>query len=192
MSESPTTQELVMACRQGDQKAFLIIYDRYCRMVAARVIRMMGRRTDVEDVVQEVFTQLFRSLDRFDIDELFEPWVYRITRNVVISHRRKMSRTVDTTSVQSYEWLDARDDVWAKMNARDQLRVLYDALERFSEEEREAFLLHCVEGLTLRQVQEQTGVSENTVSTRVQRVRKKLFCVLSSERLKPTGSGDVG
>lgn len=192
MEHDPPTVDLVKRAQQGDQRAFLALYERYARLVATRVLRLLGRRDELDDLVQEVFTQLYRSLERFDTEQLFEPWLYRITRNVVVNYRRKMSRTVDTQEVPSMQALGGSDEAWSRIKARDRLRLLYDALERFSEEEREAFLLHCVEGLTQKEVGEQTGTSENTVSTRVQRVRRKLFSILMDSQFpkKTAGGGE--
>ncbi len=187
MAHHPPTLELILRAKEGDQHAFLALYERYARLVAARVVRLTGRRDELDDIVQEVFTQLFRSLDRFDDDQLFEPWLYRVTRNVVVSHRRKQSRAVAITEVEDFHNLETDQEAWAQIKARARLRLLYAALERFSEEEQEAFLLHCVEGLTLREVGEQTGTSENTVSTRVGRVRRKLFALMDGGRKKMSG-----
>ena len=172
------------AAATGDVEAFRKLYDRYFDYVSRQVGRVMGPGGELEDVVQEVFVQVFRSLDSYRHESAFSTWLYRLTYNVTISHLRKKPRTVELA-----DWRPLREpaSAWSKLEARDMCRVLYAALEQVSTDHREAFLLYEVEGMKLREIAELTGDSINTVAARVRRTRERMQTVLE----QATTSGEV-
>lgn len=165
----------IEAAAQGDVAAFRLLYDQHFDFVTRQVTRVMGPGGELEDVVQEVFVQVFRSLQNYRHESKFTTWLYRVAYNVTISHIRRTPRTVELA-----DWRALREPIstWNALEARDMCRVLYSALEQVSEEQREAFLLFEVEGLKLREISEFTGESINTVAARVRRTRERLQAVL--------------
>lgn len=168
---------LIEAASSGDRLAFRKLYDHYCDFVVRNVARLIGQSSELEDVVQDVFVQVHRSLDSFRFDCAFTTWLYRVTRNVTISHIRKRPSTVE---LKDWRALRADNQQWSKLEARDMLRVLNAALENVSVEYREAFLLHEIDGMKLREIAELTGESINTIAARVRRTREKLQSTLEA------------
>ncbi len=168
---------LVERAAAGDMQAFRVLYDRHFDFVARQVGRIMGPGSSNEDVVQEVFVAMYKSLSRFRGDSKLSTWLYRLAYNVTVSHLRKRPNTVELAA-----WRPLRDDhsAWERLEARDMLRTLYAALDNVSPEYREAFLLHEVEGMKLREVSELTGESINTIAARVRRTRERLREVLEA------------
>lgn len=162
---------LIEAAAAGDRVAFRRLYDHYFDYVLRNVVRLIGQSSDLEDVVQDVFIQVHRSIGSFRFDCAFTTWLYRVTRNVTISHIRKRPSTVE---LKDWRNLRADNTAWGKLEARDMLRVLNAALESVSVEYREAFLLHEIDGLKLREIADLTGESINTIAARVRRTREKL------------------
>src|SRR6476646_9539512 len=80
--------QLVAKAAAGDTAAFRALYLRHRGDVARLVYRMLGARSDLDDVVQEVFFQVFRSLKDFRGQSKFSTWLHRVTVNVVLMHRR--------------------------------------------------------------------------------------------------------
>ena len=173
----------IAATLDGDVAAFRKLYDRYFDYVARQVGRMMGLQSEREDVVQDVFVAVYRSLDSYRGDSAFSTWLYRLTYNVTVTHLRKRPRTVELAA-----WRPLRDSqsAWNQLEARDMIRVLYAALDSIPLEQREAFLLHEVEGMKLREVAELTGTSINTVAARVRRTREKMQEVLEQASSEET------
>lgn len=165
----------IAASLNGDVAAFRRLYDRYFDYVARQVGRIMGIHSEREDVVQEVFVAVYRSLDNYRGDSAFSTWLYRVTYNVTVSHLRKRPRTVELAA-----WRPLRESqsAWNQLEARDMIRVLYAALDTVPHEQREAFLLHEVEGMKLREIADLTGDSINTIAARVRRTREKMQEVL--------------
>ncbi|MFU8804057.1 MAG: RNA polymerase sigma factor [Bradymonadaceae bacterium] len=172
-----TESQWILRAARGDVASFRRLYDRYVDYVTHNVGRLMGPGSDLEDVVQEVFVQVYRSLDGFRHESAFSTWLYRIARNVAIDHLRKRSKTVE---LADWRPLRCSTELWAKLEAREQVRALYAAMQKFSIENREAFILHELEGMKLREIEELTGESINTIAARVRRTREQLRVILEA------------
>lgn len=173
--EQAAERQWLEAAVSGDATAFRWIYDRHFDRVSRQVGRMLGPSADLEDVVQDVFIQVFRSISNYRFESKFTTWLYRLTYNVTVSHLRKTPKTVELAA-----WRPLKEDgaQWARLEARDLVRVLFAALEQVPDAHREAFLLHEVDGYKLREISELTGDSINTVSARIRRTREKLQAIL--------------
>lgn len=169
---------LIEAASAGDMSAFRALYDLHLNYVTRSLARLLGHSPELEDVVQEVFIQVYRSLGQYRGECAFTTWLYRVARNVGIDHLRK--RRVTTVELDAWRPLTADSDTWAQLEARDLCRALYAALDAMSVEHREVFMLHEVEGMKLREIAELTNESINTVAARVRRTREKLQSVLES------------
>jgi RNA polymerase sigma-70 factor, ECF subfamily len=172
-----TESQWIIRAAKGDMVSFRRLYDRHVDYVTCQVARLMGPGYELEDIVQEIFVQVFRSLATFRHECAFTTWLYRLARNVAIDHLRKRSKTV---SLADWRPLKCSSQQWAKLEARDQIRVLYAAMQKFSLENREAFILHEIEGLKLREIEELTGESINTIAARVRRTREQLRGILEA------------
>lgn len=168
----PNDAELIERSTAGDMEAFRALYDRYLDQVTRTVGRYLGPRPEVEDVVQEAFVELYDSLADVSDPDAFGGWVYRIARNVAISHVRKRRKKVDLSKLQT---LRAPTDQWEKLAAREKVRALYAAMDCLSDKHRQAVVMYEIEGNTLREIAEETDTSINTIASRVRRGRKKLM-----------------
>src|SRR5262249_55339880 len=81
-------EDLIARAVTGDTTAFRALYTRHRSDVGRLVYRMIGAQSDLDDVVQEVFFQVFRSLKDFRGQSKFSTWLHRVTVNVVLMHRR--------------------------------------------------------------------------------------------------------
>ncbi len=187
---TPSDGVLIAKTVKGDARAFRALYDRHVQMIRTRTRRLMGNGPAVDDVVQEIFIQLHRSLPRFKAGEPFAPWAMRITRNVTYSHLRRRPRAIHLAALQEF---GASRSAWGQVSARQRMTILYAALDRVSDEAREVFILHTIEGLTLAEIANLTDTSINTVAARVRRTRALLKKVLeradqTSARLERSGA----
>lgn len=169
----------VETAQDGDMEAFRRLYEKFLPYVRRHVGRLMGPGAEVDDVVQEIFVEVYDSLSDFEFRSKFKTWLYRVTRNVAISQMRGTKETVDLGDLQPLR-ADAR--TLSKIEARDQVRALYTVLEQCKPESREAFILHEVEEMKLREIAEWTDTSINTIASRVRRTREKLRTFLERKR----------
>ena len=164
--------DIIEAAAAGDMDAFRQLYDRYLDQVTRTVARYLGPGPELEDVVQEVFLELHDSLDNVSDHDGFEGWVYRVARNVAISHGRKRRHSVDFVQLQT---LRAPINQWTKLTAREKIRALYAAMDCLSDKKREAVIMYEIEGNTLQEIADETDTSINTIASRVRRGRQKLM-----------------
>lgn len=164
--------DLIRAASEGDMAAFRALYDRYLDQVTRTVGRYLGPCPEVEDVVQEAFVELHRSLENVSDYDAFGGWVYRVARNVAISHVRKRPESVDFVTLKT---LRAPTDQWNKLEAREKVRALYAAMDCLSDKKREAIVMYELEDNTLQEIADETDTSINTIASRVRRGRKQLL-----------------
>lgn len=175
--DSETVDAWVRRSCDGDMQAFRRLYDEFLPYVRRNVKRLLGPSPEVDDVIQEVFVNVHQSLASFNHDSTFQTWLYRVTRNITISHLRSHRKTVDLADLQP---LRANARTFSKLEARDQLKTLYAVLDQVSPESREAFVLYEVEEMKLREIAELTDTSINTISARVRRTRERLRTFLEA------------
>ncbi len=174
--------DLVQRCQAGDTLAFRELFRGHREDVARLVKRMLGPTDELEDVVQEVFCQVYRSLRDFRGQARFSTWLYRVTVNVVLMHRRAArSRPVLVTGTDGLS-LPAADVLPDEQAARRSCVAAFRRLlDRLSEKKRTVFILHELEGLPPSEVAAIVGAPVLTVRTRLFYARRELAALLEAE-----------
>lgn len=167
----------------GDAAAFKEVFVRHRADVARLVYRMLSGPSDLEDVVQEVFVQVFRSLKDFRGQSKFSTWLHRVTVNVVLMHRRSArSRPVLTEEAPSDVVADERQALPDEDAERcERMRAFQRLLARLAEKKRVVFVLHELEGLAPTEIAEIVGAPVLTVRTRLFYARRELEAMLGDE-----------
>lgn len=167
----------------GDAAAFREIFLRHRADVARLVYRMLAAPSDLEDVVQEVFVQVFRSLKDFRGQSKFSTWLHRVTVNVVLMHRRSArSRPVLTEEAPSDVTADERQRLPDEEAERcERMRAFERLLARLADKKRVVFVLHELEGLAPAEISEIVGAPVLTVRTRLFYARRELEAMLVEE-----------
>ena len=175
-------EDLVQRCKEGERAAFVALFRKHRLDVARLIHRMLGPSIDVEDLVQEVFLQVHRSVGAFRGTSRFSTWLYRVTVNVVLMHRRaQRSRPSFSQETEAPPAPDGRplpDDLVAR-DAR--VRAFYRVLDRLSEKKRTVFLLHEIEGMLPAEIAKLVGAPVLTVRTRLFYARREVLDLLSDE-----------
>lgn len=176
-------EELVARCQEGDTVAFRELFRLHRSDVARLVQRMLsGRTSDVEDVVQEVFLQVHRSIKDFRGQARFSTWLYRVTVNVVLMHRRAAkSRPVLVEQPEGHMPEDHDPLPDEQVARRTRVAAFGRLLERISEKKRTVFILHELEGMPAAEIAEVVGAPVLTVRTRLFYARKELADMLREE-----------
>lgn len=174
--------DLVERCRSGDAAAFRELFRQHRNDVARLVHRMLGPSSDVEDVIQEVFLQVHRSVRDFRGQARFSTWLYRVTVNVVLMHRRAArSRPVFSEVPEGFSIPDARSLPDDQVARRARMRAFERLLERLSDKKRTVFILHEIEGMAPADIAEIVGAPVLTVRTRLFYARRELAEMLREE-----------
>jgi RNA polymerase sigma-70 factor (ECF subfamily) len=175
-------EELVRRCQGGDDEAFRELFRQHRGDVSRLVQRLLGFRSDVDDVVQEVFLQVHRSLKDFRFGSRFSTWLYRVTVNVVLMQRRaarSRPQLVDTPSGLHLEDGALSPEEQTLRNRR--VEAFYRLLDRLSEKKRTAYILHEIEGLSPAEIALAVKAPVLTVRTRLFYARRELAGMLADE-----------
>ncbi len=187
--------ELVRRARSGDDTAFNQLVQAYRKRILGTIARLIGRPEDVEDVGQEVFLRLYFSLDQLRSEEVFEPWLYRLTVNAAYDYLRKQRRRTESRMADLSEQQVLLADAAAGSRESDENRrqtLLRDMVQALlagvSEEDQILLTLKEVEGLSLKELEKVYGVNENALKVRLFRARQR---VLKAYRRSMVAEGEA-
>jgi RNA polymerase sigma-70 factor, ECF subfamily len=165
-------RDLLEACRRGDAGAFQELVERTQRQVYTLAYRLVGDRHEAEDVAQEAYLRVFRSLRSFREEARFETWLYRIVTNAAFTHLRRRGRfgvVLSEGQEQTVEEPEVRP-VDAALD-RDEVKRVLEVLTPGS---RTVVVLKDVYGLSCQEIADEMGLTEAAVKVRLHRARKRL------------------
>lgn len=166
-----------------DERAFREFVTEHQQLVFNLVFRFLGNREEAEDVSQEVFVTVFKSIDRFRAESRLSTWIYRISVNhaknrLKYLQRRKSDRrqSLDSTSETDLQPADRAGDPGPESIAigRQTERLIQNALKALEDDQRLVIILRDVEHLTYEEIGEITGLNMGTVKSRLHRARAAL------------------
>jgi RNA polymerase sigma-70 factor (ECF subfamily) len=164
---------LARRCAGGETAAQRQLFREQRMRVHRTLYRILGSNREMEDLVQEVFIEVFRSLERFRGEARLSTWIARITSRVAMAHIGK--RKPPAQSLDSIPEVEANGPSAEQVAAvREAAERLYRALDRVDAVQRIAFTLHVIEGLPLREVADVMEASLVATKSRVWRARREL------------------
>jgi RNA polymerase sigma-70 factor (ECF subfamily) len=170
---------LVQRIREGDQDAFRQIYERYFQRVFHFVARRLRNRADTEETVQEVFVNVFASIDSFRGEAPFGAWVFGLTRRTVASRfKKRVPPLVSLTEEEDgHSHPVTREPGPHELyEYSERLARLQDAVEHeLTEEQRQLFELHHLEHRSIQEIASELQKSEDAVKSHLYRARKVLL-----------------
>ncbi len=188
----PTDNELVERINNGESELLGELISRYDDKVFNLAFRMMGNREDAEDVLQDTFLNVVRSLDRFQGRSSFSTWLYRVAANAALTRLRKQSKRAksedefldEVYSVKRAAQAGIKIPDWSGNPVRELLsdeamQQMNKAIEDMPEIYRAVFVLRDVEELSTAEVAEIMDLSEAAVKSRLHRARLYLRNSLS-------------
>jgi RNA polymerase sigma factor (sigma-70 family) len=180
----PTDNELVVRCLRQDETAWQLLVERHSHRVLNIAYQFTGRRDEAEEVAQEIFLRVFRSLHRFDQNTSFLPWLVRVSRNLCIDEYRSRAREKAALVGQEPDperTPDPRSSPERHLRDREREERIRTALQRLPEDLRVALVLRDLQGLSYSEIAVSMQVAEGTVKSRIHRARLELAEVLSKE-----------
>ncbi|HEY1546854.1 MAG TPA: RNA polymerase sigma factor [Kofleriaceae bacterium] len=170
---------LVDRCLTGEPAATRELFRRHRARVHASLFRVLGSNRDMDDLLQEAFLQVFRSLRGWRAEASLATWIDRVAMRVAYRYLSQRGRRVQTDPIVDDEIVaDATAHHAAagarRQLARDGVRRLYEVLDELGAASRLAFTLHEIDGRSLAEVAELVGSSVTATKLRVWRARNKL------------------
>ena len=182
--------QLVMRCLAGDEGAWEDLVKTHTRRVYSICFRFVGRDFEAQDLTQDVFLRLFRTLASFRAGQgSFTVWLSRMTRNLLIDNYRRTRQERITDSIEEQLPMMEERSVGAGSRAdgllagREASELLQGALQRLSPELRETVILRDLEEMEYKEIAETLGVPEGTVKSRLNRGRAELARILRKHQV---------
>jgi RNA polymerase sigma-70 factor, ECF subfamily len=189
--ESQITNALVARCMAGDNSAWELLVRQNSRRVYNLCYRFIGSAVEAEDLSQDAFIKIYRTLGSFDPDKAaFTTWMTTVTRNLLVDHfrRTKQDRVTDSMDESSggeddgvrlsdrIEDQALRPDQRVEVNEKQ--RIVHQGLQQLSPELREAVILRDLQDMDYKEIAATLKVPEGTVKSRINRGRAELARVL--------------
>ena len=174
---------------EGDETALAPLVEKYKRMVYRLAMQITKNHADADDVMQETFIKVYRSIRTFRKDAAFETWLYRIAVNEALNFVKRRERqresTLETASEAEYEAItryraQIANDPHIHAEKAELRHHVTEAVNNLSLKHRTVVILHEFEGLTHAEIASILNCSEGTVRSRLHYARKKLRTLLKS------------
>jgi len=179
-------KELIRSWRAGDAESFCALVNRYRRQIYAHIVRIVRDHMSTDDVLQETFVRLWRTLDEFEAERPLWPYLRRIATNLSLDHLRRRSRRREQAlgeAPESIPELGISAPPGAELESAETAEAVRRAVGALNPETRACLVLRLYEGLSYREIAEATGLAVGTVMSRLHRGRATLRESLAREAL---------
>ncbi len=177
--------ELIQACKRGNQEAFNKLVLKYQDRVFNTMARLIGDQELACDLTQETFINAYKGLGKFRETASFFTWLFRIGFNLVISARRKKQRYSKNTSISKYDAANDENQDWIEPVAQDKSpeeilqqkekeKFIQEAIASLEEPFKSILVLRDIEGFSYEEIQEILECPIGTVRSRLHRARSMM------------------
>lgn len=180
-------QELIQGLRNGEESAFKYLVDNYQDRVYNTAIGIVQNAEDAEDVAQEVFIQVFRSINSFKAESKLSTWIYRITttRSLDLLRSKKskkrfgfLQRLFGEGNEPIYDPPDFHHP-GVELDQKENASRLFKAIEQLPDNQKTAFILHKLEDLSYLEISDVMKTSVPAVESLMHRAKQNLRRILS-------------
>jgi RNA polymerase sigma-70 factor (ECF subfamily) len=184
-------EALIQRCLQGDQLAWEQIVRQYWRKVFNVAYKFVGKHDEAEDLTQDIFLKIFKSLNTFDRRANFQTWLISISRNLCIDHYRSVRKERETIDrdVDANELSPLSHDPGpvAALEQQDRVQLLREAMASLPDTLRTAVLMRDIQELSYQEIADKLRLPEGTVKSRINRGRTEL-----ARRIRQLRGDDFG
>jgi RNA polymerase sigma-70 factor (ECF subfamily) len=171
-------ETVIQRCLQGDQSAWDLIVRQHWRKVFNVAYKFVGKHDEAEDLAQDIFLKVFKSLDTFDRRANFQTWLVSVSRNLCIDHYRSVRKERETINrdVDAGELSPASPDESPldAIEQQDRVTLLRQALAALPESLRKAVLMRDIQERSYQEIAAALRLPEGTVKSRINRGRTEL------------------
>lgn len=180
-------QQFIQRLREKDGAAFRELFEQYGTLVYNTSLGILQNEEDARDITQEVFVSVFRSISGFKGDAKLSTWLYRITLTCSLEylrHKKRKKRFGLTISLFGREPVEPLHESSAfyhpgvELENKERSAILFKAIELLPENQKVAFVLNKVEGLSYQEVSEVMETSVSSVESLIFRAKQRLQALL--------------
>jgi RNA polymerase sigma-70 factor, ECF subfamily len=169
------SQEILIRAQGGDTEAFEAIYKALSGFVYNVALRIVQSANDADEITQDVFVKIYKSLKDFESKSSFKTWAYRITVNTALNHARASVKDKNVVGMDDISILaDKRDELKAKIEKEDSETKVNSMLALLNPDQRACIVLRELEGFDYKEIADTLNIPINTVRSRLKRAREML------------------
>ncbi len=171
---------------EGNSNAFSVLVDRYKDLVFSLALKMVKNREEAEEVAQDTFIKVFKSLNQFKGDSKFSTWIYKVTYNTCLDRLKKHKREQYVVSIDEYNTnqIKSLDNALDAMEDKERIQAIQECIELLPSDDAFLLTLFYFEEQSLEEISKVVNLTTNNVKVKLFRSRKKLTTILK-ERLEP-------
>lgn len=170
--------DLIARAQQGNTAAFEQLVNAHAPYVYNLALRTLQNEREAEDITQETFVRVWRSIGRFRADAQFKTWLYRIVVNLCYNRLPKLKRELGAIEVEDVELVDESIGVERAVLSAETATQLKSAIANLPETQRLVITLRHQQGLSYDEIAKITGLPLGTIKTHIFRARKALKVAL--------------
>lgn len=171
MQEVHADKVLMLAIGNNDYISYNKLFDRYYGRLCQYVYSLLMDRNDAEDVVQELFLNLWKNRGRIEIKENVSGYLYRMAKHLALNFIRSKVQTGSLSENQDLLLLSYEDN---QLETEEFRIALYDCIDHLPGRSREVLLLHRVKGLKQKEISEKLSISVKTIKNQIWMALQKL------------------
>ena len=179
-------QHYINKILEGDSKSFAILVDRYKDLVFTLALRMVKNREEAEEISQDTFLKVFKSLNKFKGDSKFSTWIYRVGYNTCLDRIKKNKRAQRTVAIDEFteHQIKTLDNALDNMEMEERKLAIQHCLQLLPSEDSYLMTLYYFEELSLEEISKIIDITVNNVKVKLFRSRKRLATILK-QRIEP-------
>ena len=176
-------QLIINKILEGDTNAFSILVDRYKDLVFTLAIRMVKNREEAEEVSQDTFIKVYKSLSKFKGNSKFSTWIYKVAYNTCLDRLKKIKREYNVVTIDEYteHQVKTLDNALAQMEAKEHKDKIQECLQLLPSDDSFLLTLYYFEELSLEEISKVVDLTANNVKVKLFRSRKKLTTILKAQ-----------
>jgi len=170
----------------GDTNAFNVLVERYKDLVFTLSLRMLKNREEAEEVSQDTFIKVYKSLNKFKGDSKFSTWIYKIAYRTSLDRIKKNKKHLNDIAIDEFteHQLKTIDNALDNLEHKEREQAIQDCIALLPSDDSFLLTLYYFEDQTLEEISKTMGLSSNNIKVKLFRSRKKLASILK-KRLEP-------
>ncbi|MBR9914528.1 MAG: RNA polymerase sigma factor [Algicola sp.] len=179
-------QILINQIIDGQTSAFSALVDNYKDLVFTLALRMLKNREEAEEVAQDTFVKIFKSLDTFKGDSKLSTWIYKVAYHSCLDRIKKNRKFMNDIEINEFTEHQVKtiDNALERMEIKEREQAIANCIDQLPSEDSFLLTLYYFDDLSLEEISKIVGISANTIKVKLFRCRKKLATILK-QQLEP-------
>lgn len=181
--ENLSDQQYISLIIKGDTNVFRVLVDRYKDMVFTVALKMLKNREEAEEISQDTFIKVFKSLQTFKGESKFSTWIYKVTYYTCLDRLKKNKKESYTILIDDFSehLVKTVDNALNILEEKEQKQAIRNCIDLLSIEEGFIITLYYFDDQNLEEIAEILGTNANNIKVKLFRIRKKLAVILKRQ-----------